>query len=513
MLGLTEAGETGVLSHLGKSDELGDNQELFEKWIMRQHELMSPVMDTANMDESKRKQIRKSNESFNTNGRNTTEERRPSSARTIEETQVENSLLAPAEDPQGLQTLIDEYPHVFHDGTTRQDCVVGAEQNIDIAEYDFSDNMNDFLGEFNDFLSERREETSNVGTVRKVRAMSANSIEKQGEDTGAKEKRSLQNTGQNETSSKKRKSSPNLNVSSSHITSLADNTEERDCVNVPGKGILQKQAPSTLEDHLSGKLQMGSDPSQTVVEQMSRRSQTIDDQSKGLYSSWNQDTGAESQTTRDQGSSAKKIGQDAKKRLVWTPALHVRFIKAIDMVGIENAVPKTIVELMNVKGLTTEHVKSHLQKFRNNLRKAKTEDLELNSRYKSLQRRTCFERMSPDLLEREDTQRVSFSTSVLTQIEAQLELQEKATQIQLQMQMIVHRTKTLHRKVLLSIERLAALSTKKEDYHNMVHPVQLGQEQRELQAQLEEQQQLLRQQIEEQEEIRRQLLQYAEGYR
>ncbi len=63
-----------------------------------------------------------------------------------------------------------------------------------------------------------------------------------------------------------------------------------------------------------------------------------------------------------------------EKRLVWTPELHDRFVQAISAVGINQAVPKTLVQIMNVEGLTTEHVKSHLQKYRNSLRKAAVED-------------------------------------------------------------------------------------------------------------------------------------------
>ena len=63
-----------------------------------------------------------------------------------------------------------------------------------------------------------------------------------------------------------------------------------------------------------------------------------------------------------------------KKRLVWTPELHERFVTAIEEVGIGQAVPKTLVMIMNVEGLTTEHVKSHLQKYRNSLRKEAEEE-------------------------------------------------------------------------------------------------------------------------------------------
>ncbi|XP_020585843.1 transcription factor PCL1-like [Phalaenopsis equestris] len=53
-----------------------------------------------------------------------------------------------------------------------------------------------------------------------------------------------------------------------------------------------------------------------------------------------------------------------KPRLVWTPELHKRFVDAVAHLGVKNAVPKTIMQLMNVDGLTRENVASHLQKYR-----------------------------------------------------------------------------------------------------------------------------------------------------
>ncbi|KAL4302974.1 hypothetical protein GQ457_10G008770 [Hibiscus cannabinus] len=53
-----------------------------------------------------------------------------------------------------------------------------------------------------------------------------------------------------------------------------------------------------------------------------------------------------------------------RPRLVWTPQLHKRFVDVVAHVGIKNAVPKTIMQLMNVEGLTRENVASHLQKYR-----------------------------------------------------------------------------------------------------------------------------------------------------
>ncbi|XP_042510233.1 two-component response regulator ORR21-like isoform X1 [Macadamia integrifolia] len=57
-------------------------------------------------------------------------------------------------------------------------------------------------------------------------------------------------------------------------------------------------------------------------------------------------------------------GTSKKPRVVWSVELHQQFVSAVNQLGIEKAVPKRILELMNVPGLTRENVASHLQKFR-----------------------------------------------------------------------------------------------------------------------------------------------------
>ncbi|KAL1331083.1 hypothetical protein AAHE18_12G157900 [Arachis hypogaea] len=52
-------------------------------------------------------------------------------------------------------------------------------------------------------------------------------------------------------------------------------------------------------------------------------------------------------------------------RLRWTPDLHLRFLHAVQRLGgQERATPKLVLQLMNIKGLSIAHVKSHLQMFR-----------------------------------------------------------------------------------------------------------------------------------------------------
>ncbi|EPS66651.1 hypothetical protein M569_08125, partial [Genlisea aurea] len=62
------------------------------------------------------------------------------------------------------------------------------------------------------------------------------------------------------------------------------------------------------------------------------------------------------------------IGEDPstqkKPRVVWCMDLHRKFVAAVNQLGIDKAVPKRILDLMNVEGLTRENVASHLQKYR-----------------------------------------------------------------------------------------------------------------------------------------------------
>ncbi|CAN6202300.1 unnamed protein product [Urochloa humidicola] len=60
----------------------------------------------------------------------------------------------------------------------------------------------------------------------------------------------------------------------------------------------------------------------------------------------------------DEPSAAKK------PRVVWSVELHRKFVAAVNQLGIDKAVPKRILELMNVEKLTRENVASHLQKYR-----------------------------------------------------------------------------------------------------------------------------------------------------
>ncbi|MCO5611657.1 hypothetical protein L7F22_065912 [Adiantum nelumboides] len=65
------------------------------------------------------------------------------------------------------------------------------------------------------------------------------------------------------------------------------------------------------------------------------------------------------------GDGAVVLSTDPKPRLRWTADLHERFVDAVSQLGgADKATPKSVMRIMNVKGLTLYHLKSHLQKYR-----------------------------------------------------------------------------------------------------------------------------------------------------
>ncbi|XP_040376624.1 myb family transcription factor MOF1-like [Oryza brachyantha] len=62
---------------------------------------------------------------------------------------------------------------------------------------------------------------------------------------------------------------------------------------------------------------------------------------------------------------ARQYNRSKEPRLRWTAELHRSFVRAIDCLGGQHkATPKFILQLMDVRGLTISHVKSHLQMYR-----------------------------------------------------------------------------------------------------------------------------------------------------
>ncbi|KAJ6415603.1 hypothetical protein OIU84_004409 [Salix udensis] len=53
-----------------------------------------------------------------------------------------------------------------------------------------------------------------------------------------------------------------------------------------------------------------------------------------------------------------------KMKVDWTPELHKKFVQAVDKLGVDQAIPSRVLELMKVESLTRHNVASHLQKYR-----------------------------------------------------------------------------------------------------------------------------------------------------
>ncbi|KAG6608285.1 Two-component response regulator ORR24, partial [Cucurbita argyrosperma subsp. sororia] len=79
---------------------------------------------------------------------------------------------------------------------------------------------------------------------------------------------------------------------------------------------------------------------------------------------YDEDDDQDNNEQEDDDSSTQK-----KPRVVWSVELHRKFVNAVNQLGIDKAVPKKILDLMNVEKLTRENVASHLQKYRLYLRR------------------------------------------------------------------------------------------------------------------------------------------------
>ncbi|XP_030546718.2 two-component response regulator ARR12-like isoform X1 [Rhodamnia argentea] len=79
-----------------------------------------------------------------------------------------------------------------------------------------------------------------------------------------------------------------------------------------------------------------------------------------------EEDGEENENENEDPSSQKK------PRVVWSVDLHRKFVSAVNQLGLEKAVPKKILDLMDVEGLTRENVASHLQKYRLYLKRIST---------------------------------------------------------------------------------------------------------------------------------------------
>ncbi|CAL1379383.1 unnamed protein product [Linum trigynum] len=68
--------------------------------------------------------------------------------------------------------------------------------------------------------------------------------------------------------------------------------------------------------------------------------------------------------------------QPKRSKMIWTPELHAKFLRAVDLLGVDHARPKKILEYMKVPELNKGNISSHLQKHRLSLKRQR-EELEM----------------------------------------------------------------------------------------------------------------------------------------
>ncbi|XP_043716765.1 two-component response regulator-like APRR2 isoform X2 [Telopea speciosissima] len=75
------------------------------------------------------------------------------------------------------------------------------------------------------------------------------------------------------------------------------------------------------------------------------------------------DSGVEEKTSNLPSFCGTRVNK-RKIKIDWTPELHKRFVQAVEQLGVDQAIPSRILELMKMDGLTRHNVASHLQKYR-----------------------------------------------------------------------------------------------------------------------------------------------------
>ncbi|CAI9759495.1 unnamed protein product [Fraxinus pennsylvanica] len=109
---------------------------------------------------------------------------------------------------------------------------------------------------------------------------------------------------------------------------------------------------------------------QAAIKEEHESADTISSVSKCLHHSQNKDCSNNCHSAAAELNKASTIRDSCgtkankKSKVDWTPELHKKFVQAVEQLGVDQAIPSRILEIMKVEGLTRHNIASHLQKYR-----------------------------------------------------------------------------------------------------------------------------------------------------